>query len=357
MDAKSELTSALLAAFPGLEEARLAEVLAPYQVGREDAGGRSNLRRRIRQFLTAKRIDGLSEKTLKNYSYDLAIFEGQVKKHIAKINTDDIREYIAYLYDERGNADSSVQTKINTLRSFFSWSRDEGIVKRNPMSKIKSMKLDKKHARKPLTSEEVERMRDACRTYREKAMLEFFVSSGVRLDEAATIEVDSLNLQDRSVTVHGKGDKSRTVYFSVRARLMIELYLKDRRGAAPSLPAAGGPTAPSSTGPSSGSSRASASGRGSTTGSTPTCCATPLPPRPTTRGWTCPSSSGFWATRSWTPRRSTPRSAWSTYGGSTTSSWPPDRGGAEGRPLLLFRGRRGPASGLKRGGRGECTPL
>lgn len=230
MDAKSELIDALLAAFPGLEGSRLAEVLAPYQVGREDAGGRSNLRRRIRQFLTAKRIDGLSEKTLKNYSYDLAIFEGQVKKHIAKINTDDIREYIAYLYDERGNADSSVQTKINTLRSFFSWSRDEGIVKRNPMSKIKSMKLDKKHARKPLTSEEVERMRDACRTYREKAMLEFFVSSGVRLDEAATIEVDSLNLQDRSVTVHGKGDKSRTVYFSVRARLMIELYLKDRRG-------------------------------------------------------------------------------------------------------------------------------
>ena len=46
-------------------------------------------------------------------------------------------------------------------------------IKKNPMSKIKSLKLDKKGARQALTVEELERLRDACKTYREKALVEF----------------------------------------------------------------------------------------------------------------------------------------------------------------------------------------
>lgn len=231
MDVKSELTIALCEAFPGVENReKIAGILAHYAIAREDDNGRSNLNRRVEQFLHAKKIDGLAARTLKNYRYNLELFTGQVKKTVARITAEDIREYLAYLYDVRGNKDSSVQTHINTLRSFFGWLRDEGIIKKNPMAKIKSLKIDKKNARKPLTPEELERFRDACISYREKAMVEFFVSSGCRLDEASMIDLRQINFKDRCLTVHGKGDKDRTVYFSVRAGLMIEEYVRRRKG-------------------------------------------------------------------------------------------------------------------------------
>lgn len=230
MEAKAELLESLCNAFPNDGSYELINgILANYNIMKKD-NGRSNLKRRVQQFLNAKKVDGLSPKTLKNYQYSLNLFTQKVEKHVSKIVTDDIREYLTYLYDVRRIRESSVQTHINTLRSFFSWLRDEGIIKKNPMAKIKSLKIDKKNARKPLTPEELERFRDACITYREKAMVEFFVSSGCRLDEVSTIELNQINFRERCITVHGKGDKDRTVYFSVRAGLMIEEYVRRRKG-------------------------------------------------------------------------------------------------------------------------------
>ena len=78
--------------------------------------------------------------------------------------------------------------------------------------------------------EELERLRDACQGYREKALVEFLVSSGCRLSEVAQLRVENLNFAERSVMVTGKGDKDRVVYFSVRARLMLQEYIKERKG-------------------------------------------------------------------------------------------------------------------------------
>ena len=98
------------------------------------------------------------------------------------------------------------------------------------MSKIKSIKIDKVGARQALTVEELERLRDACVTYREKALIEFLVSSGCRLSEVAQLSASDLDLMSRSVQVTGKGDKDRVVFFSIRARLMIEEYMVSRKG-------------------------------------------------------------------------------------------------------------------------------
>lgn len=229
MDAKSELTNALCMAFPGGAE-QIESLLAGYTIMRETESTRNNLRKRISNFLAAKKIDGLSSRTLENYRYNLDIFAQRIPKHITKITTDDIREYITYLFDERKLKENSVQTHINTLRTFFGWSTMEGVVRKNPMLKIKSFHIDKKGARHALTPEELERLRDACQTYKEKALVEFLVSTGCRLSEAAGIQLAAINWRERCVVVHGKGDKDRTVYFSVRAKLMIEEYMLQRKG-------------------------------------------------------------------------------------------------------------------------------
>lgn len=233
MNAKTELIKRLSDTFSGgtpLTAEALTAIMKDYNITRESDETRSDLRRRIKYYLGAKKIDGLSERTLKNYKANLESFAAKVEKSTAKITTDDIRGYIAYLDETRHLKETSLQTHINTLRAFFGWLTVEEKIKKNPMAKIKSLKLDKKGARQALTVEELERLRDACVTYREKALIEFLVSSGCRLSEVAQLRAADLNLADRSVQVTGKGDKDRVVYFSVRARLMVQEYIVQRKG-------------------------------------------------------------------------------------------------------------------------------
>ena len=233
MNAKTELIKRLSDTFSGgtpLTAEALTAIMKGYNITRESDETRSDLRRRIKYYLGAKKIDGLSERTLKNYKANLESFAAKVEKSTAKITTDDIRGYIAYLDETRHLKETSLQTHINTLRAFFGWLTVEEKIKKNPMAKIKSLKLDKKGARQALSVEELERLRDACVTYREKALIEFLVSSGCRLSEVAQLNASDLDPIGRTVRVTGKGDKDRQVYFSVRARLMIEEYMMQRKG-------------------------------------------------------------------------------------------------------------------------------
>lgn len=233
MNAKAELAQRICATFPGgtpITAEEVTAILKDYIIIKDSDEQRSDLNRRIKYYLGAKRIDGLSERTLKNYKYNLEMFAERMTKSAAKITTDDIRGYIGYLAESRHLAETSLQTHINTLRAFFGWLHNEEKIKKNPMSKIKSLKLDKKGARQALTVEELERLRDACKTYREKALVEFLVSSGCRLSEVAQLSASDLDLIGRTVQVTGKGDKDRVVFFSIRARLMIEEYMMQRKG-------------------------------------------------------------------------------------------------------------------------------
>lgn len=233
MNARTELAKRLVAMvsadMPANVEA-INGILKDYTIQREDEEEKSDLKKRIAYYLGAKRIDGLSPRTIDNYKYTLDLFSQRVNKATSKITTDDIRGYITYLGDTRNLKETSLQTHINTLRAFFGWLHTEEKIKKNPMLKIHSLKIDKKNARQALSTEELERLRDACKGYREKALVEFLVSTGCRLSEVAQLNIEDLNFNDRTVMVTGKGDKDRLVYFSVRARLMLQEYIKQRKG-------------------------------------------------------------------------------------------------------------------------------
>ena len=229
MTAKIELIAKLTALMP--ECAReIIKIMREYDVQTAQVYDRSNLPRRVEAFLAAKRIDGCRPKTIKGYRERLKMFMTQCSKPVQAITTDDLREYLAYLVDERHLMDNSVQAHINTLRSFFSWLVDEDNIRKSPMRKIKSLKIDKLRSRHPLTAEQLELVRDGCRGYKEKALVEFLVSSGCRVSEVAGLRVDDIDWRDRKCKVIGKGNKERTVYFSVRAKLMLQLYIAERRG-------------------------------------------------------------------------------------------------------------------------------
>ena len=229
MTAKIDLIAKLTALMP--ECAReIIKIMREYDVQTAQVYDRSNLPRRVEAFLAAKRIDGCRPKTIKGYRERLKMFMTQCSKPVQAITTDDLREYLAYLVDERHLMDNSVQAHINTLRSFFSWLVDEDNIRKSPMRKIKSLKIDKLRSRHPLTAEQLELVRDGCRGYKEKALVEFLVSSGCRVSEVAGLRVDDIDWRDRKCKVIGKGNKERTVYFSVRAKLMLQRYIAERRG-------------------------------------------------------------------------------------------------------------------------------
>lgn len=229
MTAKIDLIAKLTALMP--ECAReIIKIMREYDVQTAQVYDRSNLPRRVEAFLAAKRIDGCCPKTIKGYRERLKMFMTQCSKPVQAITTDDLREYLAYLVDERHLMDNSVQAHINTLRSFFSWLVDEDNIRKSPMRKIKSLKIDKLRSRHPLTAEQLELVRDGCKGYKEKALVEFLASSGCRVSEVAGLRVDDIDWRDRKCKVIGKGNKERTVYFSVRAKLMLQLYIAERRG-------------------------------------------------------------------------------------------------------------------------------
>ena len=138
MNAKTELARRICETFPGgtpITAEAVTAILKDYIIIKDSDEQRSDLNRRIKYYLGAKRIDGLSERTLKNYRYNLEMFAERMNKSAAKITTDDIRGYIGYLAENRHLAETSLQTHINTLRAFFGWLHIEEKIKKNPMQK------------------------------------------------------------------------------------------------------------------------------------------------------------------------------------------------------------------------------
>ena len=183
-----------------------------------------NIQKHIRHYLDAKKVDGLASKTLKDYKQNLLRFDLFICKALQDINADDIRGYIADAFN-RGLKPSSVTTLINTLRAFFTWLYKEELLLKNPMMKISSQRTFKKRLRKALTHEEIEHIRNKCESLRDKAVFELFYSSGCRLSELCNVNISNINLKNRTIRIIGKGDKERTIIFSVKAMIYLQNYI------------------------------------------------------------------------------------------------------------------------------------
>jgi integrase/recombinase XerD len=113
------------------------------------------------------------------------------------------------------------------MKSLFRWTHEEGHVSKNPAAKIKEPKLGKRIP-KFLTDREIEHLREACLTPMEKALFEFMFSTGCRIGEIVTLDMNSVNWSNHSAIVKGKGDKEREVYFNIRCDIWLKRYIDSR---------------------------------------------------------------------------------------------------------------------------------
>lgn len=219
--------------YPTLDQHKIREILYEcindYEITtRETALVATDIPDRAAMYLAVKKLDGLSEKTLYNYKLHLERFASIVVKPLSIITTNDIRVYLAMLSRSRDLKQTTLATEISVLKSFFGWLFNEEIIQKNPMTRIKQPKKEKR-LRKSLTQEELELLRDSCQTIRQRALLEFLFSTGCRLSELVNVNIEDIKWDRGELNVVGKGNKERTVYLNAKAKLYLKKYLEERK--------------------------------------------------------------------------------------------------------------------------------
>lgn len=182
-----------------------------------------------KMYLVSRKIEGLSENTYNNYYLALKDFFFTINKMPNDITTNDIRVYL-YQYQERKDVtNATVEQKRVIIHGFFEWAANEGYTQSNPARQIKAIKCEKKE-REALTQLELEMIRLACNTLREKAIIEILYSTGCRVSELTALNIEDVDFSTKEVHLLGKGSKHRTSYINAKAEIAIQEYLKVRKG-------------------------------------------------------------------------------------------------------------------------------
>ncbi len=188
------------------------------------------------EFLKLNR--NVSSHTLRAYRSDLRQFVEFSKERLGRpITTDDfdhrlVRSFLANLY-ENGHSRASSARKLASVRSFARYLRNEGCLEHDFSGLVSTPKLARRmpiHLDQDEISVLIESPdSDTALGRRDRAILELFYASGLRLSELVSLNVDDVNLRDQLVRVSGKGGKDRVVPFNQSTTDAISVYLKDHR--------------------------------------------------------------------------------------------------------------------------------
>ena len=149
------------------------------------------------------------------------------KTRLTDVDTLAVRSHIASLHRRR-LSNRSLSRHLSTLRSFFRWACREGFLSANPARGLPSPRAARTLPR-AMTLGDTETLLEASDegTFpeRERALFELLYATGLRVSEAAGLDLSDLDLDARLVRAHGKGDKERIVPFGEPAREALRDYL------------------------------------------------------------------------------------------------------------------------------------
>lgn len=199
------------------------------------------MEKEIRDFAVYMEMErNLSAHTIKSYLTDLRQFQIYVQGNVQSresfgrinINMPDhllIRSYLRALYRQKVKK-STVARKIAAVRSFFKYLLREGRVETNPAEFIRAP-LPEKHIPAFLSVDEILAVlniefKDDLLGARDRALMELFYSSGIRLGELAGLNVGDISFSQGLLKVRGKGKKERIVPVGGPALSAIQSYLK-----------------------------------------------------------------------------------------------------------------------------------
>ena len=199
------------------------------------------MREHLKSFLAYLKLNRhVSPHTVRAYESDvtqyLAWIAADTGKKMSELGPDDLdmtsaRSHLAEL-NKAGTARSSVARKLSALRTFVKYLRREEIMEHDPTAMAVAPKRDQTipiHLSEP----EIARLIETPHTgdalgRRDRAILELFYASGLRLSELVSIDLEDLNLSERMVRVMGKGGKQRLVPFNQSTLSALKTWMHDR---------------------------------------------------------------------------------------------------------------------------------
>jgi site-specific recombinase, phage integrase family len=188
----------------------------------------------VELFLSAKRIEGCSERSLKYYMATIETMLDELKKDVRHIVTDDIRGYLTEYQKKKKSSKVTIDNIRRILSSFFSWLEDEDYILKSPVRRIHKVKSGT-NIKETYSDEALELMRDSCTELRDLAIIDILASTGMRVGEMVLLNRNDIDFNERECIVVGKGNKERVVYFDARTKIHLQNYLNSRRDDNPAL--------------------------------------------------------------------------------------------------------------------------
>lgn len=220
----------------------------------------------IDEFMIYCRSRQLREKTMLSYEQTLRLFERWCKEQLNIVEVDKVTESVVRCYindlQERGkysfySNDNQKQTNfperrrdyrkpistitinnyIRNMRVFFNWLDIEAVTKKNPMKKVRQLKVNRK-AKEYISDEDFKKLiscldKSYFSEHRDYAMIMLMIDSGMRLGECSCLLMDDISLANRQIALRAeitKGRKDRMVYFSGKTEQVLRRWVqyKDR---------------------------------------------------------------------------------------------------------------------------------
>lgn len=184
-------------------------------------------------FFVAKKVEGLSERSLKYYKDVIDRFMSAVMKPLSAIQTDDIRFYLAKRQIDSGCTYTTIENERRIFSSFFTWLNNEGYIQKNICSSIKKIRVPKQK-KKAFSEIDCAKIKEASfnvdgymgeeKQARAVALIEFLLSTGCRAGEVSTLKRENVDIENREAIVHGKGNKERTVFLTPTCKMRLLEY-------------------------------------------------------------------------------------------------------------------------------------
>lgn len=183
----------------------------------------------LKTYMVCKKIEGYSMGTLENIYRSLSLFYKFIGKRFEDVKPNNIRYYLYNYKEQRKIKDCTLEKYRQCICCFYEWAHSEGYIETNPAHTIKAIKFEKT-IRKPLKQIDLERVRLACKTEKDRAIIDFLYSTGCRVNELCNVKLTDIDFETKTLIVFGKGKKYRTVMLNAKSLVSIEEYLKVRKG-------------------------------------------------------------------------------------------------------------------------------
>lgn len=195
---------------------------------------RANQRNLLKDFLLTKKLEGCSMETIRDYHDKISLLIDWAKKDLREMTTKDIKEYLYHYQDTHKVCKRSLDNIRLTLSSFYQFLEDEDMITKNPVRKIRKIKYEE-IIRPPFTDEELELIRQNVRTLRDLCIVDLLYSTGMRISECISLNIEDINFTKREIIVLGKGGRERICYFNAKTKIEVLKYLNLRGDDNPAL--------------------------------------------------------------------------------------------------------------------------